>query len=122
MRARRPPVPPGAGADRGAVTVEAALGICSLVVVFALLLHGAGAVFDQLRCQDAAVEAARLFARGDRERAERAVRAIAPDEARLSTEVTGDRVDVAITAPLRLVPGRSLRARATAVLEPGWRP
>lgn len=119
MRAR---VPLGTAADRGAVTVEAALGICSLVAVFALLLLGAGAVFDQLRCQDAAVEAARLFARGDRERAERAVRSIAPDAARLSTEVTGDQVDVAITAPLHLVPGRFLRARATAVLEPGWRP
>lgn len=113
------PASTGAGADRGAVTVEAALGICSLVAVFAVLLLGAGAMFDQLRCQDAAVEAARLFARGDQARAERAVRAIAPQGARLDSTVTGDQVDVAVTAPLRLLPGRSLRAEATAVLEPG---
>ncbi|MFC7341089.1 TadE family type IV pilus minor pilin [Saccharopolyspora griseoalba] len=121
MPARLAPAPVGAGADRGSVTVEAALGICSLVVVFGLLLSGAGALFDQLRCQDAAVEAARLLARGDRERAGQAVRAIAPEGARLERAVDGDQVDVAVTAPLRLLPGRSLRAEATAVLEPGQR-
>jgi hypothetical protein len=119
MPARLAPALDRAGADRGSVTVEAALGICSLVAVFALLLIGAGALFDQLRCQDAAVEAARLFARGDRARAERAVRTIAPEDAQLERTVTGDQVDVVITAPLRLLPGRSLRAEATAVLEPG---
>ncbi|MDI2032810.1 TadE family type IV pilus minor pilin [Saccharopolyspora sp. TS4A08] len=98
--------------DRGSVTVEAALGICSLVAVFGLLLLGCAAVLGQLRCQDAAVEAARLLARGDAPRAERAVRALAPADARYEHAITGDQVQVRISA-------RWARAEAVAVLEPG---
>ena len=98
--------------DRGSVTVEAALGICSLVAVFGLLLLGGMAVLGQLRCQDAAVEAARLLARGDPPRAEQAVRAIAPIGAHYAHVVRGDRVEVLVSA-------HWLRADAVAILEPG---
>ncbi|RRO17226.1 hypothetical protein EIL87_10480 [Saccharopolyspora rhizosphaerae] len=98
--------------DRGSVTVEAALGVCSLVAVFGLLLAGAAAVLGQLRCQDAAVEAARLLARGDAPRAERAVRMIAPVGARYDHVLRGDQVEVQVSTGW-------LRAGAVAVLEPG---
>lgn len=113
------PVSADTGPDRGSVTVEAALGICSIAAMFGLLLLGVVAMLDQIRCQDAAVEAARLYSRGDRVRAEQAIRDIAPDGSQLVTTVTGDQVHVVISAPLRiLLPGRTLRADATAVVEP----
>lgn len=46
--------------DRGAVTVEAAIALFALVTVLALSFAGIAAVADQLRCTDAAREAARL--------------------------------------------------------------
>ncbi|GAB3679374.1 TadE family type IV pilus minor pilin [Saccharopolyspora tripterygii] len=98
--------------DRGSVTVEAALGICSLVVVFGLLMVGAAAVLGQVRCQDAAVEAARLLARGDAHRAEQAVRAIAPAGAHYAHAISGDQVEVLVSAHWS-------RADAVAILEPG---
>ncbi|MER7010629.1 TadE family type IV pilus minor pilin [Saccharopolyspora sp. NPDC000359] len=121
MAAQVAPVPHGAGApDRGAVTVEAALGICSVVAVFALVLVGTNALIGHLRCTDAAVEAARLVARGDRARADGAVQRIAPAGAALAVQVDGDvvRTEVSLPLPAQL-PGRWLHARAVAVLEPG---
>ncbi|MGW3467975.1 TadE family type IV pilus minor pilin [Saccharopolyspora sp. NPDC000995] len=119
-----PVAAPGAGTtgrDAGAVTVEAALGICSVIAVFVLILTGAGALIGYLRCTDAAVEAARLVARGDRPRADEAVGRIAPAGASLSVLVEGDQVSTDVSAPLPggFLPGQSLRARAVAVLEPG---
>ncbi|MCI2421961.1 hypothetical protein MOQ72_31460 [Saccharopolyspora sp. K220] len=123
MVAQVVPASRGAGTtgDTGAVTVEAALGICALVAVFALILTGMGALIGQLHCTDAAVEAARLVARGDRPRAEEAVGRIAPGGASLSVLVEGDQVSTEVSAPLPggLLPGRWLHARAVAVLEPG---
>ncbi|MBB5153987.1 TadE family type IV pilus minor pilin [Saccharopolyspora phatthalungensis] len=118
------PASPGAGTtggDAGAVTVEAALGICSVIAVFALILSGTGALISYLRCTDAAVEAARLVARGDRARADEAVGRIAPGGAALSVLVEGDQVstEVSTSFPGEFLPGRWLRARAVAVLEPG---
>jgi Flp pilus assembly protein TadG len=49
----------------GASTVEAAIAIAALVVVLVLCLAGVSAVLMQVRCVDAAREAARLAARGD---------------------------------------------------------
>ena len=49
-------------ADRGSVTVEAALGIASLVVVLAVAASGAAAALTQIRVVDAAREAARVAA------------------------------------------------------------
>jgi Flp pilus assembly protein TadG len=110
-----------AGPDRGAVTVEAAIAVCALVVVLGLILGGVAAVADQLRCMDAAREAARLLTRGQRELAEDVVRTIAPRGAVLSVRGEGDTVTVEVAAePLGgLLPGVHLRAEAYAVLEPG---
>lgn len=106
--------------DRGAVTVEAALGICSVIAVFALALAGTGALVDHLRCTDAAVAAARLVARGERARVDEVVGRLAPSGAALAVQVDGDvvRTEVSVPLPVQL-PGRWLHARAVAVLEPG---
>lgn len=123
-----PRAAPGAGTpavagccgDAGAVTVEAALGICSLAVVCALVLGGVGALVGQIRCTDAAVEAARLVSRGEPDHAPEAVARSAPAGAELSVEVLGDRISTSVTAPPfgRLLPGNWLHGRAFAFREP----
>ncbi|WAL66082.1 pilus assembly protein [Amycolatopsis cynarae] len=110
-----------AGPDRGAVTVEAAIGLCALTVVFGLLIAAVTAVSGQLRCVDAAREAARLIARGQRPLAEQAVTETAPAGARLTVRIEGETAIVEVTAdPVGgLLPGVRLRGRAFTVLEPG---
>ncbi|TNC21064.1 TadE family type IV pilus minor pilin [Amycolatopsis alkalitolerans] len=112
--------PARAEPDRGAVTVEAAIALGALTLVFGLVLAGVVAVAGQIRCTDAAREAARLVARGDRPLAARAVAEIMSG-ARLRVEVTGDAVTVDVTAePLGgLLPGLHLHGHAYALLEPG---
>ncbi|GGM45049.1 hypothetical protein GCM10012275_15120 [Longimycelium tulufanense] len=106
--------------DKGAVTVEAALGVCAVVIVLALALAGVAAVLSQLRCTDAAREAARLAARGEADRAPEAVQQIAPKGAHLALHTEGDTVRVEVTdQPSPLLPGLTIRAEAYAVLEPG---
>ncbi|OZM73404.1 hypothetical protein CFN78_11255 [Amycolatopsis antarctica] len=106
--------------DRGAVTVEAAISLTALVLVFAMIAAGLAAVTGQLRCADAAREAARLVARGERGLAEEAVRITAPAGARLVVTDAGDSVAVRVVAePGDLLPGLELRAEAHAMLEPG---
>ncbi|GAB2741411.1 TadE family type IV pilus minor pilin [Salinifilum aidingensis] len=109
-----------AGSDRGAVTVEAAVGICAVVAVFALLLLGVGAAVAQLRCTDAAVEAARMAARGDRERAHAALAQLAPEGAslRFSGDVEYVRAEVVVPAPTGVLDLR-VTAEAVAAREPG---
>ncbi|GAA1942444.1 TadE family type IV pilus minor pilin [Amycolatopsis minnesotensis] len=106
--------------ESGAVTVEAAIAVCALVFVLGLVLAGFAAVSGQLRCTDAASEAARLIARGQRPLAERAVAEIAPPGAVLTTsgEAGGIRVDVRAT-PLGGMLPVDLHGTAYAVLEPG---
>ncbi len=113
-----------AGDDRGSVTVEAALGIGALTVVSSLLLAGVGVAGDQLRCTDAAREAARLLARGQPARAEQVVREIAPRGARLEVVREGDAITAGVEAePVAgLLPGIRLRASAFAIAEPGSGP
>lgn len=110
--------------ERGSVTVEAALGVCTVVVVFGLIATGFTALTGQLRCIDAAVEAARLVARGDRDGAQRAVAQLAPSGAELTVTVRGEQVSTEVEAPLPggIVPGRWLRGSAAAVVEPGQVP
>ncbi|MDQ4021435.1 MAG: pilus assembly protein [Actinomycetota bacterium] len=110
--------------DRGTVTVEAALALCSLVVVLALMLAAVSAVAAQLRCVDAAREAARLTARGQQDRAEDLARRIAPRGAMVQVTVRGDEVTARVSAdPVAgLLPGIVVGAEAAAVLEPGGLP
>jgi Flp pilus assembly protein TadG len=107
--------------DRGTVTVEAALALCSLVVVLALVLSAVSAVAAQLRCVDAAREAARLTARGEPDRAEDLARRIAPPGAVVAVTVQGDEVTARVSAdPVAgLLPGIEVGAEAVALLEPG---
>jgi Flp pilus assembly protein TadG len=115
--------PPAVGpaGDRGTVTVEAALALCSLMVVLALVLGAVSAVAAQLRCVDAAREAARLTARGEQDRAEDLARRIAPRGAMVQVSVRGDEVTARVSAdPVAgLLPGIEVGAEAAAVLEPG---
>lgn len=110
--------------DTGAVTVEAAISIGALVAVLALVLGGIAAVTDQLRCTDAAREAARLAARGDRDGARRAVAAIAPTGATLELLPDGEGLTAVVRAAAvrGLLPGLRIEGRAFAVTEPGVGP
>ncbi|WET79151.1 TadE family type IV pilus minor pilin [Amycolatopsis sp. QT-25] len=110
--------------DRGSVTVEAALGIGVLTFVSVLLFAGIGVATDQLRCTDAAREAARLLARGQPARAEQAVREIAPRGARLDVVREGDTISAGVEAApaAGLLPGIRLSSRAFAIAEPGSGP
>lgn len=86
-------------------------------VVFVLMLGVAGlsAVIGQLRCTDAAREAARLVARGERERAVSVAARIAPG-ATAAIDDDGDAVRVVVSGRGPL--GLSLRGEAFAVVEP----
>jgi hypothetical protein len=110
--------------DRGTVTVEAALALCSLVLVLALAFAGISAVAAQLRCVDAAREAARLTARGELDRGQELARRLAPRGAVVQVSVHGDEVTARVSADpvAELLPGIEVAAEAAAVLEPGIGP
>jgi hypothetical protein len=102
------------------VTVEAALGLAGLTVVTVLLIAGLTLLTSQLRCTDAAREAARLLARGQPREAAAAVHEIAPPGANLTVEHDGDRITVKVTAhpTAGLLPAVHLDGTAYAVVEP----
>jgi hypothetical protein len=81
------------GADRGAITVEAALALCSLALVTALAIGSVAAVVTV---------AARL----------------APTGARVELVIRGDEAVVEVTAAPLQLPGLHVVGRAVAVLEP----
>lgn len=111
----------GGGSERGAVTVEAAIALAALLTVLGFTMVGLAAVTDQIRCTDAAREAARLIARGEPELADQAVDRIAPSGARwdIDHESEGFAVTVSAVPAGGLLPGVTARAEAFAVLEPG---
>jgi hypothetical protein len=76
-----------------------------------------------LRCTDAAVEAARLVARGDRQRAVEVVSRVAPGGATLAVTVHGDEITTEVRAPPfgNTLPGLVMSSHAFAVMEPGVR-
>lgn len=111
--------------DRGMVTVEGALALCSLVAVLGLLLAGTAVVTDHLRCVDAAIHAARALARGESEtRVDGLVASLAPPGAELVVEHVGGTVSVRVTArPIGgALPGLTLNGVAHADIEPGITP
>ncbi|MBU8807966.1 TadE family type IV pilus minor pilin [Mycolicibacterium goodii] len=91
--------------------------MAALVAVLVLCAGGLSALSMQVRCVDAAREAARLAARGDGSATE-AARRIAPRGALV--EVRGDGAfyvaRVSVDAPL---PGLTLAAEAASAREPG---
>ncbi|MGO1055676.1 Rv3654c family TadE-like protein [Crossiella sp. CA198] len=107
--------------DRGSVTVEAAICIASIAVVLALAFAGFRLAVTQLRCVDAAREAARLIARGEQDRAAVVVREMVPGPVQLSSRVEADAVRVEVVArPLGGV--FPLRESAFALLEQSTEP
>jgi Flp pilus assembly protein TadG len=106
--------------DAGMVTVEAAIALCAFTVVLGLALAGIVAVTDQLRCTDAAREAARLAARGEPDRAQAAAARIAPNGARVAIQTDGDAITVRVHAEPAggLLPGIHLTGEAYAIKEP----
>lgn len=105
------------GDEGGAATVEAAFAIAALVVVLVLCAAGITAVSAQIRCVDAAREAARLLARGDPGNATAAARRIAPDGAALDWRRDGPFVVARVSSGTALLPGLSISAEAMSVAE-----
>lgn len=86
------------------VTAEIAVALPALVLVLTLGLGAVVAVTDQVRCVDAARTAARLLARGEPVGEVReAVRSQAPRDARITLEVSGERVRAEVVADLPAV-------------------
>ncbi|MEU6128644.1 TadE family type IV pilus minor pilin [Saccharopolyspora sp. NPDC047091] len=102
------------------MTVEAAIGIGSVLAVFLLVLAAIGVLLGQLRCTAAAVDAARLAARGDHDGARAAVARSAPPGAELVLTTEPGFVAAEVTAPsgAGLLPQRWRSSRAVAALEP----
>jgi hypothetical protein len=91
------------------------------VVVVVLCVSGLTAVSMQVRCVDAAREAARLAARGDDGSASDAARNIAPDGAAVQLRRDGEFVVATVTARTVLLPGVTVAAEAVAAVELGLR-
>ena len=108
--------------DRGAVTVEAALGLCSLMLVLALALAAVAATTAAVRCLDASRELARLAARGEPDRGRSVAAALAPAGAVLELTRAGDTVTAEVSDAL--IPPLPLRVsgRSVAAVEPGVGP
>jgi hypothetical protein len=106
--------------DEGGVTVEAAMALAVLAVVLVSCLAGIACLIAQIRCADAAREAARLAGRGDADLAAAAVATLAPDGAVLSLGGSGDLVTATVTASAigGLLPGVSITASAAAARDP----
>ncbi|HET6213674.1 MAG TPA: TadE family type IV pilus minor pilin [Micromonosporaceae bacterium] len=107
--------------DRGSATAELATGLPALVLLLFAALTAVGAVTTQLRCVDAAREAALAVSRG--EEGVDAVRRLAPDGGVVTVSVHGDVVEARATARVRplghLLPEITVGATAVAALEPG---
>lgn len=99
--------------------MEAAFAIIALVVIMAVCVAGITAVSMQVRCVDAAREAARLAARGDEGGAEHSARTVAPPGAVLRLRRSGEYVVAVVTSSSALLPGVSIKAEAFAAIEPG---
>jgi hypothetical protein len=87
--------------------------------VLVLCVSGLAAVSMQVRCVDAAREAARLAARGDGGSASTAAQGIAPDGAAVRLRRDGELVVATVSARSALLPGITIAAEAIAAAEPG---
>jgi hypothetical protein len=87
-------------------------------VVLVLCLAGITAVSVQVRCVDAAREAARLAARGDDRAAVEAARRIAPDGALVRMQRDGDFLVATVVAHSKLLPAIDIGAKAVSSAEP----
>jgi hypothetical protein len=94
------------------------LGVVTLVAVLVLCLAGITAVSMQVRCIDAAREAARLAARGDERSAVSAARGIAPRGALVQLRRDGGFVVATVTARSNLLPMLGIGATGVSAVEP----
>jgi hypothetical protein len=119
-RESHPPTIDDEEVDAGSVTVEAAMALAVLALVLLACLSGVACVIAQVRCADAAREAARLAGRGDTSGASSAVAVLAPADASLSLGGTGELVQATVTVQAigGLLPGVTIRATASAAREP----
>lgn len=83
-----------------------------------LCLAGITAVSMQVRCVDAAREAARLAARGDGRSAIDAARRVAPAGARVEVRRDGDLFTATVVARSTLLPRLAIAASAVSAAEP----
>jgi hypothetical protein len=83
-----------------------------------LCLAGLTAVSMQVRCIDAAREAARLAARGDERSAIAAARGVAPGGAVVELRRDGEFVVATVTARSKLLPMLHIAATGASVVEP----
>lgn len=90
-----------------------------MVAVLLLCAASLTAVSVQIRCVDAAREAARLAARGDQ--GSDTARAIAPHGAAVHLRRDGEHVIATVSARSVLLPGITIAGRAVAAVEPGQR-
>jgi Flp pilus assembly protein TadG len=106
--------------DRGSVTVEAAIALAAFVIFLGAALGSLSAAADQVRCVDAAREAARLVARGEADQAADVVARIAPTGAEITIDTEGEHIHVGVQAtPVGgMLPGLHIHADAFAVREP----
>src|SRR4051794_28577883 len=106
--------------ERGYVTAETALALPALALVLAFALWAVQVVAGQLRCVDAAREAARALARGDSQSVARAAaQRAAPPGAVIAMTSGGTEASVTVSADIR-APGlrvRGYHVSASAVTE-----
>ncbi|MGV0835659.1 TadE family type IV pilus minor pilin [Mycolicibacterium thermoresistibile] len=95
------------------------MALAAVVVVLALCLAGLTAVSMQVRCVDAAREAARLAARGDDDAATQVARNVAPGGAAVQVRREGPWVLARVSARFALLPGVTIAAEAVSAAEPG---
>ncbi len=93
--------------------------MATLVFVLVSCLAGLTAMAMQVRCVDAAREAARLAARGDERGASEAARMVGPAGAGLEIRRSDGRVVARVVARSPLLPGVTIEAEAVAAVEPG---
>jgi Flp pilus assembly protein TadG len=103
--------------ERGSVTAEFATVVPAVVIVLACCLASVQIAGQQLRLQDAAVDAARALARDDPAAASRVISAV--PGSRLTRSVSGDlvcaRLEARSTSPVGTVLGLTLIARSGAL-------
>lgn len=103
--------------ESGMATVEAAYAIAALVVAVLLAVGAIGGVTAQIRCTDAAREAARLTAAGD-DSAGQVAKRMAGEGAVVAVSVQGERVVARVRTSVALLPGLAVSAQAVAAKEP----
>lgn len=99
-------------------TLEAALALASLVAVVVLCAAGLTAVVLQIRCVDAAREAARLAARGDTAAVGGAHR-LAPAGSAIELRRDGAYLRARVSGRSPLLPGLVIVGDAVALVETG---